>query len=221
MSLEKLDFAEPFFDVLYIYNEQKYQIVPRSIILNLSEEPIQIRHEMLGFLHSTILARITIENCERCLIVENFDKYDDKEALFSEIKRKWIIMYEITKAERHSGVQLYRSQKIKLGDDVEINMAYADEVPLHVGLHRLHWGGPPFREVHTQIIGFGRMQQFWEKDLSTLYREDCLAPGATHEPMCDEKGEYPWHQYEPFTKGIFMATEIGRASCRERVFGYV
>ena len=31
---------------------------------------------------------------------------------------------------------------------------------------------PPIKEVHVQIMGAGRMQQHYENDLKTLYRED-------------------------------------------------
>jgi len=66
----------------------------------------------------------------------------------------------------------------------------------------------PIKEVHVQIVGVGRMQQYYEKDLTTLYREDYMAPGSAHPPMYDGKMEYPWHQYETTTKGIFMAVEL-------------
>jgi hypothetical protein len=104
-------------------------------------------------------------------------------------------------------VALWRSPKIKLGH-IAVNMCLAGSVPLNVGLHREHWGGPPIKEVHVQIVGLGRMQQYYENDLKTLYREDPMAPGVAHPPMYDENIEYPWHQYETITPGIFMAVEM-------------
>jgi hypothetical protein len=35
-----------------------------------------------------------------------------------------------------------------------------------------------------------------------------MAPGVAHPPVYDENIEYPWHQYETTTPGIFMATEM-------------
>jgi len=64
------------------------------------------------------------------------------------------------------------------------------------------------KEVHIQIVGFGKMQQCLERDIDTLYLEEPLAPGATHRPMYDKQGNYPWHQYETITPGIFMAIEM-------------
>lgn len=209
MSVERLEFAEPFFSVNYIHGERQFAVRKKSIILNLSQTPVRIQHQGLGFFKSTVLMNIEIQDLNRCLIIGDVDAYnEDMDALFDRIKRRWTIVYEATHLERHKGVQLYRSPKIKLGDDVEINMCYVDSIPLNVGLHRTHWGDKPFREVHTQIVGVGRMQQCLEQDLSTLYREDYMAPGVTHEPMYDDECTYPWHQYEPVTKGVFLATEM-------------
>ncbi len=67
---------------------------------------------------------------------------------------------------------------------------------------------PGFREVHTQIVGFGKMQQCRERDVDTLYLEEPMAPGTTHRPMYDDQGNYPWHQFETITPSIFMAVEM-------------
>ncbi len=83
-------------------------------------------------------------------------------------------------------------------------------LPLNVGLHRDHafCPVPGFREVHTQIVGFGKMQQCRARDVDTLYLEEPMAPGTTHRPMYDDQGNYPWHQYETITPSIFMAVEM-------------
>ena len=207
MSVRALDFAEPFFPVKYLQDEREYAVGGKSIVLNLSPEGIAVRHQVLGFLRSAVFTNVTLAGVARCLVIEDFERGVDLEALFSAMRRTWILVYEATKVERHRGVQLYRSPKIRLGN-AEVNMCFADGIPLNVGLHRTHWGDKPFREVHTQILGYGRMQQYAEQDLSTLYREDPMAPGCTHEPMYDENCVYPWHQYEPYTKAVFMATEL-------------
>lgn len=206
MSVRSLDFAEPFFPVKYLLDEAEYPVGAKSIVFNLSRKEIRVRHQGLGFFRSTVLTNIAIADVARCLVIEDFERHADHEALFAEIKKKWTLVYEATKLERHKGVLLYRSPKIRLGD-TEVNMCFAEGIPLNVGLHRTHWGDKPFQEVHTQILGYGRMQQYSEQDLRTLYREDPMAPGCTHEPMYDGNCVYPWHQYEPYTKAIFMATE--------------
>ncbi len=207
MSIRRLDFAEPFFSVKYLLNETEYEVGSNSIIINLSQVDISIQRQKLGFLQSAVIIGTPIRNVEKCLIVEDYSRNDDTEKLFRQIREKWVLAYETTKEERHRGVGLWRTEKIQLGN-VAVNMCYADSVPLNVGLHREHWGGECFREVHTQIVGYGRMQQFLEQDVSSLYLEELLAPGATHRPMCDEHGDYPWHQYETITPGVFMPIEM-------------
>lgn len=207
MTVQALDFLEPFFSMKYILGENEYAIGPKSIVLNLSSRDILINKRPLGFFGSTVVTHVTITDLDRCFIVEDYERNADHQALFDAIKAKWTLAYDATREERHRGVQLWRSPKIKLGN-VQVNMCFAGSVPLNVGLHQTHWGGPPIKEVHTQIAGFGKMQQCREQDLNTLYREDLMAPGSSHMPMFDQDCLYPWHQYETITPGIFMATEM-------------
>lgn len=206
MSITVLDFAEPFFPVDYLVDEQRYYVSDKCIVFNLSETPILINGRKLSFFQSTVAVNTEIQECKRVLVIKKFDLYDTEE-LFDRVRNIWPRAYDVTGAERHKGIKLWRSPKIQIGN-VAINMCYAGSVPLNVGLHREHWGGPPIKEVHVQIVGTGRMQQFTENDISTLYREDPIAPGGAHPPMYDDNIEYPWHQYETNTESIFMAVEF-------------
>lgn len=207
MTIKTLDYAEPFFTVKYLLNEKKYAVTKKSIIVNVAERPIKIHDQQLGFFRSVLVTNTKLFDLERALLVEDYARNADENALFEEIKKTWVLAYEATKEERHKGVGLWRSPKIRLGN-IETNMCYADTVPLNVGLHKLHWGGETFKEVHTQIVGYGKMQQCLEQDVSTLYLEEPMAPGATHQPMYDVQGNYPWHQYETITPAIFMPIEM-------------
>lgn len=207
MSVENLNYAEPFFPVKYIIHEQAYSVGEKCIILNLSNTPVLINNRPLEFFRSCTVTNTTLKQLERCLIIEKFLAYPDRDALYEQVKAKWTLAYDATHEERHKGVALWRSPKVQLGD-VAVNMCFAGTVPLKVGLHQTHWGGPPIKEVHTQIVGIGTMQQYYEQDLATLYCEEQMAPGCSHTPMYDEKCEYPWHQYETIIPSIFMATEM-------------
>lgn len=207
MSVTTLDFAAPFFPVTYLQNEGAYAVQKKSIVFNMADEKLFINGRPLGFFRSTVAVNTTVMHPVRALIVERFDAYPDEEALFTRVKKAWMLAYDATHEERHRGVALWRSPKIRLGD-IAVNMCLAGSIPLNVGLHREHWGGPPIQEVHVQIVGVGRMQQYYENDLETLYREDPMAPGGTHPPMYDGNIAYPWHQYETTTRGIFMAVEL-------------
>ena len=156
-----------------------------------------------------VVSNIAIQDVGKGVLVERFSSYTDEEMLFEEEKKIWPLAYDILKEERLKGVSHYLSPKANL-DNIRLSMYHSGSVPLNVGLHKehVHCGDLLLKEVHTQIVGFGKMQQCLEKDVSTLYLEESMAPGMTHKPMFDEKGNYPWHQYETITPAIFMAVEV-------------
>ena len=209
MSIKTLDFVEPFFTVKYLLNEGEYPVGEKSIIVNLSEKPIKIQDQQLGFFQSVVVTNTSICEVERGVLVERFSDYVDEKAFLDEVKKTWPLAYDIRKEERLKGVSHYMSPKISLGN-IDLSMYHAGSVPLNVGLHKSHphGGDKAIKEVHTQIVGFGKMQQCLERDINTLYLEEPLAPGATHKPMYNKQGNYPWHQYETITPGIFMAIEM-------------
>lgn len=45
-------------------------------------------------------------------------------------------------------------------DYIVLSMYHAGSVPFNVGLHKSHpYAGGTFKEIHTQIVGFGKIQQ--------------------------------------------------------------
>lgn len=209
MPVRTLDFAEPFFTVRHVAGEAAHTVAGRAIVLNLSQTPIRIENQALGPLQSVIVADCPIRQVERAVVVERFDDHPDIDALFARIRRTWPSAYEVRKEDRLKGVSHYMSPKVWVGT-VGLTMYHSGSVPLKVGLHKDHpfCDVPGFREVHTQIAGFGTMQQCRERDLATLYLEEPMAPGTTHRPMYDAQGNYPWHQFETITPSIFMAVEM-------------
>ena len=59
-----------------------------------------------------------------------------------------------------------------------LTIYFSGSVPLNVGLHKDHdfCPVPGYREVHTQLVGFGKMQQCRDRDIKTLYLEEPMAP---------------------------------------------
>ena len=57
MTKIELDNAKPFFTVSFIENEAELFISGKSIILNLSDEPVSIKKQRLGHLQSVIFAK--------------------------------------------------------------------------------------------------------------------------------------------------------------------
>ena len=209
MTIQNLDIAEPFFSVSMISDEASLTITGRTIVLNLSNSPIRIREQTLGSLQSVILRDTQIETVEHAILVERFDNHSDEATLLEKVRQTWPSAFEVRGEERLRGISHYMCPKIWIGQ-IGVTMYHSATVPLNVGLHRDHafCPVPGFREVHTQIVGFGKMQQCRERDIDTLYLEEPMAPGSTHRPMYDDQGNYPWHQFETITPSIFMAVEM-------------
>lgn len=211
--IHQLAFAEPFFTVSYLVQEQTYPIKTKSIVINLSDNPIAIIQQQLPALQSLIVTNCTMENIENAVVVENFERYytdyGSEEALFKAVQQNWRLAYDVRKEERLKGVSHYMSPKAKISN-LQLSMYHSASVPLNVGLHKIHTHCGDFepKEIHTQLVGLGKMQQCKQKDINTLYIEEIMAPGTTHKPMFDKKITYPWHQYETITPSIFMAIEI-------------
>ncbi len=209
MPVQTIGFAEPFFTVRILADEPAHRIDGKTIVLNLSDTPICVCEQRLGALQSLILKGTEISNIAHAVLVERFADYPDEAALLQIVRKTWPSTYEVRGEERLRGVEHYMSPKVWVGQ-FGFTMYHSASVPLNVGLHRDHafCPVPGFRELHTQIVGFGKMQQCREHDVDTLYLEEPMAPGITHRPMYDAQGNYPWHQYETITPSIFMAVEM-------------
>ncbi|WP_068109011.1 hypothetical protein [Tropicimonas marinistellae] len=209
MPIETLSISEPFFTTRIVSDEPKLEIHGKVIVLNLSETPIGIRDQELRYLQSTVVRDVELRDLDHAVIVERFADYPDEAALFEEVKKVWPSAFDVRQEERLRGVSHYMSPKVWIGQ-FGFTFYHSGSVPLNVGLHRDHafCPVPGFREVHTQIVGFGKMQQCRERDVDTLYLEEPMAPGSTHRPMFDAEGNYPWHQFETITPSIFMAVEM-------------
>lgn len=209
MPVETLTIGEPFFGLRHVTNETELAINDRAIVVNVAERPLQVEDQQLQPLQSAILANTTLRDVDRAVIIERFDRHDNDDMLCAAVREVWPSAFEVRGEERLRGVEHYMSPKVFAGN-IGLTLYHSASVPLNVGLHKEHpfCPVPGFREVHTQIVGFGKMQQCRERDLATLYLEEPMAPGTTHRPMYDADGNYPWHQYETTTPSIFMALEI-------------
>ena len=209
MRIETLDIGDPFFTLRVLQDVEQHSIGDKTIFLNLSQQPARIREQTLGEFQSVILKDTLVQNVAHAVVVEKFASHGDDDALMARIRETWPSAYDVRKEERLLGVGHYMSPKVWVGQ-FGFTIYHSSTVPLKVGLHRDHafCPIPGFREVHTQLVGFGKMQQCRERDVDTLYLEETMAPGNTHRPMYDEKGNYPWHQFETITPSVFMAVEM-------------
>lgn len=209
MTIQVLDIAEPFFGLRHIQEEDSVSVGEPAILLNLSDSALRVEDQQLGSLQSAIVSNVALSGVARAILIEGVTRHDDEARLMASIRALWPLAFDVRGEARLRGVQHYMSPKTWVGQ-IGFSFYHAASVPLNVGLHRDHpfCPVPGFREVHTQIAGFGKMQQCRENDISTLYLEEPMAPGTTHRPMYDADGNYPWHQYETITPSVFMAVEI-------------
>lgn len=209
MPVLTLSIGDPFYQIHVVTDEVFTTVNERTIILNLSEAPIKIREQKLVQFQSVILRDVRVENLRHAVLIEGLDDHPDEAALMEQVRATWPSAFDVRGEERLRGVGHYMSPKVWVGQ-YGFTVYHSATIPLNVGLHKEHdfCPVPGFREVHTQIAGFGKMQQCREKDVSTLYLEEPMAPGTTHRPMYDAEGNYPWHQFETITPSIFMAVEM-------------
>lgn len=209
MNITTLAIGDPFFTIHLIEQAPRHSINAKTIVLNIGDRPIRVREQSISPLSSFVLVNTEIQDVERAVVVEGFADHSDEAAMMAQVRSVWPSAFEVRGEERLRGVEHYMSPKVWI-DRLGLTLYHSASVPLDVGLHRDHafCPVPGFREVHTQIMGYGMMQQCRERDVSTLYLEEPMAPGITHRPMYDEQGNYPWHQYETITPSIFMAVEM-------------
>lgn len=209
MSVTSIDIAEPFFSMKEIKSEKVHHVSQRTILLNLSHTQISIQDQNLAALQSVIVQNVEIRNLEHAVLIEGFEDYEDEEALMVKIRATWPSAFDVRGEERLRGIGHYMSPKIWIGQ-FGFTVYHSSTVPLKVGLHKFHdfCPVPGFREVHTLIMGLGKMQQCRENDITTLYLEEPMAPGQTHRPMYDAEGNYPWHQFETTKPSVFLAVEM-------------
>lgn len=212
MAIQKLDFAQPFFEVEYVEQEAEYVCESKSLIFNLAErsgKALYIKGIPVMPLKGTVAEKVTVEQITRMLVVKNYDSFRlDNPDIIRQIKQTWRSLYECSGIERHKGIPYFKSPKARIGGDTEINFCFVSEPMAPSGPHRDH--DREFDEVHAQIRGFGKMQKFVENDTATFYQESIMAPGVVHEKFYNEDGVYPWHQYHSLTPCIYMPIEIDR-----------
>jgi hypothetical protein len=92
--------------------------------------------------------------------------------------------------------------------EIKVNLWFAPS-NTHCFIHNQH----DFIEIHSQVLGNGRMQKFKAQNYDTLYEDMMMSPGyTTSVPFCKVEEEqskyvYPWHQYYADTDCIWLAIE--------------
>jgi hypothetical protein len=209
MTTEQIQIGEPFFSLDFVESETAVLVGDSTIVVNLSESPIRIENQTIGELQSNYLVNTTLRDVRRAILIRKLRVDLEDRELCRLVEDFWPSAYEVRKEARLKNVGHFMSEKCWVRG-IGFTFYHSATVPLRVGLHKDHdfCPVPGYREVHTQIVGIGKMQQCRAQDLSSLYFEELMAPGNTHRPMYDQDGNYPWHQYETITPSIFLAIEM-------------
>lgn len=215
MSVKALDFAEPFFSVDYVVDEESYFVESESMVINLAEregKDIMIKNIPVAPLRSTVVKGVMLEGVAKAIIVKDFRRTDisDVETI-KKIKKTWPSLYDMSGLERHKGLPFYKSPKFKDGegrDHIELNFCFVAQPNCPSGPHLDH--DRPIDEVHALIRGRAMMRVFETNDESTKYKELNLAEGCVHDKMYDANGVYPWHDFQSVTPCVYCPIELDR-----------
>ena len=216
MSILNLDFAEPFFTIDYIEDEEAYSVSAKSMVINLAEyeqENILLDGERFILpLKAAVVQDMEIRNVRRAFLIRDFERCDlNDPATVNAIRHSWKSLYEMSGIERHKGLPYYKSPKFCIGEGnrhMELNLCFVDRGMVPSGPHRDH--DRDFDEVHAQIRGYGMMRIYDYDDKSRIHQELNMAPGTVHDKMYDSQGKYPWHEYMSVTPCVYCPIELDR-----------
>jgi hypothetical protein len=201
-TVRALAFSEPFIDARVV-ERGIYSVDKETVVVNCSNARLEVGATSIGPWRGTVLFKGTFEAVAPVVCVSLEDtllpvsSYRRRDELMS----KWAHVADLFPLPHLQSTALWRSVKDSVVG-VNVNLWFASS-GTDCGIHNRH----SFIEVHTQIMGIGRMQKFAANDQSTLFEDIYMAPGTTHEPFCGKDYLYPWHQYYADTDCIWLAVE--------------
>lgn len=187
------------FDVTY---SQRFGRKRWSVVLNCGRPVVLPDGTILGSFESSLCRDIRFDG-DKLIVVEIGDTEASPDTI-EKIRSQWTSVYDLFNAEQFKDADFYRSKRVELGD-FAFSFWYSGE-NFPGPIHNTHLPGN-FYELHTQILGTGEMQKFYENDESTLYERVILRPGQTHKPFFDQRMNYPWHRYLSITPSVLLAVE--------------
>ncbi len=219
-----LVFADKHMSAVLYENVQDLEV--DGIVVNLTPKTIEARGIVDAPIfpwRSTILKGGTIIEADRIAVF----KIQETENLGGVMFRGWTWFGDIY-AGFPRETPLYMSEIDSIGTVKEDPFVFTREHPVpekeqEFELKLKCWWAPgqtdcfihnehPFLEVHTQIMGDGKMQKFRENDAATMYEDVDMSPGYSHEAFCKVTGEnewtYPYHRYFTETESIWLAVEL-------------
>ena len=87
MAIKTLTIGDPFFVVRILNDQEHYEIGDKTIFLNLSENPVQVREQSIAQFRSVVLKDTTARNINHAVVIEGYANHEDEEALMAEIRQ--------------------------------------------------------------------------------------------------------------------------------------
>jgi hypothetical protein len=221
-----LSFSSPWLSTVLVASAPNVAI-DNAIVMNLSTRPANYEAGLyrgsIAPFHSKSLRECMVIDAEQVLVCEPQQREN-----LGGLLREWT-WYGEKDSNFDRRTPLYVSPQEEIGE-VEFNpgeifgLAHSGTK----GLQRFHlklnlWYAPAFTdcgihcehtflEVHTQLIGTGRMQKFRENSSNTLFEDLIVPAGSTHPPFFNLKSDgtfdYPWHRYFSDSDCVWMAIEF-------------
>ena len=226
-QIKLLNFSGSYVDARYVSNVKDYPINSRTIVVNPEESDAYIGEESRSIIpsfSSTILNDTVIKEAKSLILLEVVETKNIGKIIF---EKGWDILHGFDPSFP-ADVPLYKSPQdetavLKVDPyfmarqssqpqhqekfSVKVNLWYAPSYT-DCAIHNQH----DFMEIHTQLLGQGRMQKFKDDEFNDLYEDLIMTEGYTQiVPFCEvhpgQKYTYPWHQYYADTDCIWMAIE--------------
>ncbi|AOX02152.1 hypothetical protein BJP34_24340 [Moorena producens PAL-8-15-08-1] len=225
-QVKQLNFSGAYIDGKYVENVENYPINSRTITVNPEETDAYLSEtntSIIPAFSSTILKDTTVKKAKSLLLLEVVESKNIGKIVF---EPGWNLLGNLINFPKD--VPLWKSPQDEAGIlevdpyfmarqsstphqpekfSVKVNLWYAPS-RTDCAIHNQH----DFLELHTQVLGQGRMQKFKEEDFDTLYEDLLMTEGYTQiVPFCEvhenQHYTYPWHQYYSDTDCIWMAIE--------------
>lgn len=227
-KVKEINFSGAYIDAKYVENVENYPIENRTIVVNPEETDAYLNEanrSIIPSFSSTILEHTTIKQAKSLLLLEVVESRNIGNIVF---EPGWDLLGNIPGSDFPKDVQLWKSPQDEAGIievdpyymarqsstpgakepfSVKVNLWFAPS-RTDCAIHNQH----DFMEIHTQVVGQGRMQKFKEDSFESLYEDLLMTEGYTQiVPFCkvheNQQYTYPWHQYYSDTDCIWMAIE--------------
>lgn len=225
-NIKTLDFLAKEITAYVVTNIKEYKILEYTIVINIGTINAVVDYfpnKLIPPLSSTILKNVTIKDAEALLLIRTNYKENIDESYFKNI---WDLLSDIL--TDFPKIPLWISPQIEVYDTYLdmcklLNQKNKCNKKQHFSIKANFWFASSntdccihnkhdFMEIHTQILGNGRMQKFEENKDSKIIEDILMCSGYTTSiPFCsfenDSNFNYPWHRYYADSNSIWLALE--------------